>query len=164
MAVVARNSTLMCLKDQLLVRKTGDEKWRHAVVEGIPPGNALWVLNPGRSTKLVDSSADTKNLDGIRLPKSVPVDSVATADRSVHSVFSVQVSWRPLLRRWILMLVRGSTSLHVDRTRGRRCRTGLEGYKPTRSRPRSEENLMRRTGESTLVDVGDARIQSIKEA
>ena len=87
MAVVARNSTLMCLKDRFLIRKTSDEKWRHAVVEGLPPGNALWVLTSG-STKLVDFSADTKKLDGIRLPKSVPVDSAATADRSVHGVFS----------------------------------------------------------------------------
>ena len=62
MAVVARNSTLTCLGDQLLIRKTGDEKWRHAVVEGIPPGYVLWVLTPGRSTKLVDFSADTKKV------------------------------------------------------------------------------------------------------
>ena len=31
----------------------GDEKWQHAVVVGISPSNALWVLTPGRSIEEV---------------------------------------------------------------------------------------------------------------
>ena len=85
MAVVARSSILMCLEDHLLIWNIGDEKWRHAVVVGILPGNAPWVLTPGRSTALVDFSADTlidaKIWDGARLPRS-------TADWSVRGVFS----------------------------------------------------------------------------
>ena len=104
-----------------LGREIGDEKWRHAVVVGIPPGNALWVLTPGRSIELVDFIADrlrdAKIWDGVRLPRSVPVDSAATADRSVRGVFSPgwkqRSSWL-LHKRWILMLVRGSPFLNVD--------------------------------------------------
>ena len=104
-----------------LSRENGDEKWRHTVVVGIPPGNALWVLTPGRSIKLVDFIADrlrdAKIWDGVRLPRSVPVDSAATADRSVRGVFSP--SWKQrsswlLHKGWILMLVRGSPFLNVD--------------------------------------------------
>ena len=58
MAVVARNSTLLCLKGHLLIRKTGDEKWRHTVVVGIPLGIALWFLTPGRSIQLLHFRAD----------------------------------------------------------------------------------------------------------
>ena len=77
MAVVARDPTLMCVKDHILIQKIGDEKRRHAVVVGIPPANALWVFSPGRSTELEDFSADT-----LRDAK------IAAADWSVRGVFN----------------------------------------------------------------------------
>ena len=91
--MVASNSTSVCLKDHLLIRKTGDEKWRHAVVVGFLPGNALWLLTAGRSIELVGVSAGTRRdgkiWDGARLPRSVAEDSAAKGDRSVRGAFSL---------------------------------------------------------------------------
>ena len=84
----------------------------------------------------------------------------ATADPSVRGVFSPdefggkRFNW-PQHRQRTLTLARGSPSLNVDKTPRRRCsvqqRTQSGGDKQRRSRrTRSEENLMRRPGESTL--------------
>ena len=108
-----------------LDRKTSDEKWRHGVVVGILPGNALWVLTPSRSIELVDFTADTlrdaKILHGVQLPSARPRPTGA------YAVSSVQVSWKKrsnwqLHRRWITKLLRGSPSLNVDRTPKQRCK------------------------------------------
>ena len=62
------------------------------VVVGIPLGNAQCAPTQSRSIELVDFSADTlrhaKIWDGVRLARSVPVDSATTTDRSVRGVFS----------------------------------------------------------------------------
>ena len=56
------------------------------------PGNALWVLTPGRSIALVDFSAGTLRTanmwDGTGLPRSVAKDSAATTDPSVRGAIS----------------------------------------------------------------------------
>ena len=69
-------STLMCLKDHLFIRKTGDEKWGHAVVVGIPLGNALWVH--------AVSSVWCELEEAIRLATAQAVDSDAFARVPIH--------------------------------------------------------------------------------
>ena len=160
----------MCLAYHLLVQKTGDEKRRHDAVAGIPPGNALCVLTPGRSNELVDFSADTLRdaeiWDGARLPWPVAEDSAANADWSVGGVCSPDEldNW-PQLKQPTLTVARGPPSLNSKTTVQGVAGDQLGGDKRRRSRrTRLEENLMRGTGESTLVYTDDAGVWSLKEA
>ena len=152
-AVVARNSTLMCLRDHLFIRKTGGEQRRHAVVVGTFPGNPLRELH-------------AKNWDGLRLPRSMTEDSAATADRSVRSVFSpdemeqaIQLAAARAVdfdtgARFPIPQRRLNSKTTVLR---RTCQEATHGGEVG-----GQGTLMRRMGESTLVDADDARIQSLE--
>ena len=146
------------LKRSSLDRKTGDEKWRHAVVVGIPPGSAPWVLTPVYQLNML---RDAIIWDGVRLPRSVPVDSAATADRSVRGVFSpgeLEEAVRSAAAQAVDSDAGARVSIPQRRWNSKTTVQGAEGDQPdcdkrSRSRrTRLEEPLVRRTGESTLVD------------
>ena len=122
-------------------------------VVGISPG--MRSVSSGRSIELVDVSAGTLRgatiLDGVRVPRSVPVDSVATADPSVRGVFS------PGESEGAMHLAAAQA---VDSEAGARVTIPVElqdecsgsGWGPADRQKRSrrlEENLFRRTGDST---------------
>ena len=109
----------------------GDEKWRHAVVAGVPPGNALWILTPGRPIDLLDVGADTlravSTCMGRSLASEVGGRGLRCRSRRAFVVLSVRTSWRkrfswPQHRQCTLTLARVSPSLNVERISRRRFR------------------------------------------
>ena len=112
-------ATSMCSKDHLLIQKTGDDMWRQAVV-GILLGNALWVLTPGRSSELVDFSADKSVTPRFgteirfrgrwqRTPLPLPTGAFAVSSVQMRRK---RYKW-PQHRHWTLT-AQGSPSLDVD--------------------------------------------------
>ena len=107
-----------------------------------------------------DTLRDVKIWFRARLPRLVAEDSAATAEWSVRGVFSPDE---------LEEAIQLAAAQEVDSDGGTRVTVqGAVGHqsggdKRRRSRQtRLEDNLMRRMGESTLVDVDDARVQSFE--